>query len=1039
MYIEKWSNDLVDSITKNTKLYIITKKFTLKAFEFIFSKVNEIDSIKIIITDDFYYSNGVVNSNLFYSEFEKECFSQLNDQFIAHKYIQFFKEKVEIKTIQNTNKKIYSWFCLLETNNKKIIYDSTIEFSLNGFGIIEDNIWNNIDKKTNLDEFNFKYNKFKEIWFSNDLISTTNIYIDKLVELISPLSVKDLYYFNLFHIFNENMSKYEDKNLDFNYEWKNTKIYKMLYDFQKNAVYGIIDKIEKFNGCILADSVGLGKTFEALAVIKYFELKRKKVLVLCPKRLRNNWEQFLQSNTTNLLIDDNFNFKIMNHTDLGRRKGKSGNDDISNFDWGSFDLVVIDESHNFRNNNWANDNQKNKTRYQFLMEKIILEGRKTNVLLLSATPVNNNMYDIKNQINFITANNDNAFDKYQIKSVSHVCIKAESQCQKWSQLDEKFKTTEMFEKMIGLQFKKLINLITIARSRKQIIQTYKNVEINFATRLKPCNYKVDIDTSNNVMNISELNSKLISIIFSVYKCFNYIKPQYIDLYEKNYKEQFGNKFAFKEIHREENIVKLMRINILKRFESSIESFRLTIKNIIDKSEMIFEWLNSGENKSKFNFDDYDIDNLNDDEEDVNKIRIIKEHLDVLKYKDDLKYDINELKNIYNEYYSIDYKRDAKIQQLLSIIENKWKNPINLNNKKIIIFTAFSDTAKYLYNYLSKKYEENGVYSALITGDSCKTNHILLKNKICNTNELLTYFSPSSKKINLTNLDKNINIDILIATDCISEGQNLQDCDFLINYDIHWNPVRLIQRFGRIDRIGSINNVIQLVNIWPNVELDEYIKLESKIQNKLQKISITSTSEENLINENSHQLNQKIKQLKQISNEIIDLEEMKGDIAFSNLTFSDFTMDLKMYLENNYHNISNKSIVQHSLVKTNDSKIEPGIILLLKNNKTNNEDNLIDPYYLIYINYKNEIKYSYNSATSILMILKSLAKNSSSNQLEKETCMMNDLNKHNELIKNAINKINEEKQISNFEILFDETSKFNNFSYNFELLSYLIIR
>ena len=1052
---------LKENIKKGSNIKIVTEKITLRAFYKLIDILNQCNSVKILlISNSFAKEDLNVQSSRIYeinkearemmtNSYELKLKNDLNDFYFSKQVVNLIKNKVEIKFIHNFKSK----FILID-NNFTLINDifelsmNTIDdIQSNDFYVIDEPIHDETKYRSRLDVFERAWNSVEN---SKDI---KNKIINKLESLYSDKTPYEIYQYTNAHlneksIFNNSFNSNVKERDDF----KQTQIYQSLFDFQKHAVESIIDKINKFNGCILADAVGLGKTYEALAVIKYYELQGKRVLVLPPKRLENNWKIFNSNYESNPLLEDNFNYKIIAHTDLSRQKGKtSAGDDLSQINWDNYDLIVIDESHNFRNDNWSktNNDWKNK-RYKKLMDEIILSGRTTNVLLLSATPVNNRMEDINSQIKIITRNKDDVFYEEGIKSIERICKIAERKSNDWTELNEKERTVEKFQDMIGSEFRKLIDLITISRSRKQIKENYLNKDLNFPNRKKPISKRPNIDKLNEIGNIKTLNNELLNLNFACYKPADFILEDNIEEYEKEYGWRLKNtnsKLSIKD--RENNSIALMKINLLKRFESSIHSFCLTIEKILNKSKSILELLSKPSTNNINEFDE--LEEFDDEDEEgfvFNKVKIQSNHLDILKFRQELEEDIESLNNIYLNYKKIDYSRDEKIDTLIKVIENKINNPINDNNYKVMIFTSYIDTAKYLYDFVSNYFVGNNIYSALITGKSIETNSIELKNQSLTHNDILTYFSPVSKSLDKNKkLNPNVKIDILIATDCISEGQNLQDCDYLINYDIHWNPVRLIQRFGRIDRIGSKNDSIQMINFWPNIDIEEYIRLESRVKAKMHKVSQASTFDENILQELNYEDKVKLKQLETIDKENIDIEDIKENISFSNMTFSEYSTDLKIYLndEKNIKKITNQPEGIFAIARKNEN-VEEGVIFLFKSvSQTKNENNQFDPYYLIFINKNGEVKYSYSSTAKILSLYKSLTKDQKElnydliDKFNQKTNYGQDMSEYVELLNKSIMLMNE-KEISNEIIDFFDPTKIGsiNSNNNYVLVSFLII-
>lgn len=669
--------------------------------------------------------------------------------------------------------------------------------------------------------------------------------LKNLEKIFKDNSPQFVYFMTLYNIFKDFVGELdEDKIIKIKTGFKDTLVWNKLYNFQKDGVLGAIDKLEKYNGCIIADSVGLGKTFEALAVIKYYELRNDRVLVLCPKKLRENWTLYTVNDKRNVLNKDRFNYDVLNHTDLSRAKGYSGEINLSTLNWSNYDLIVIDESHNFRNT--STNKKTSKSRYAFLLEEVLQKGVKTKVLMLSATPVNNRLNDLKNQLYFVTEGQDESFKDFGIKSIEQTLRKAQNKFNQWLELPNNQRTTNNLLDKLNFDYFKLLDLMTIARSRKHITKYYNTKDIGkFPERLKPINYKPDIDTLNQFPALSDINKTIRKLTLCAYSPLKYVLPFKLSEYEEKYDIETHSGSKFKQIDRENSLIHLMRVNLLKRMESSINSFTLTVEKLLKRNEDLLKMIESHSSSEISEMSIVDIDIEDDEYVDRligNKVKVLISDIDKIKWMQDIQNDILKLQELYNHAKQVTQDRDLKLQTLKNVISNKIQNPINANNKKIIIFTAFADTAMYLYEVISKAFLNQNVHSCLITGSG--NNKTTFDTKDKDLNSLLTNFSPVSKEREKIDTQTQGEIDILIATDCISEGQNLQDCDYLINYDIHWNPVRIIQRFGRVDRLGSKNEKIQLVNFWANMELDEYINLESRVSGRMVLLDVSATGEEN---------------------------------------------------------------------------------------------------------------------------------------------------------------------------------------------------
>ena len=743
-------------------------------------------------------------------------------------------------------------------------------------------------------------------------------------------------------------------------------------------------------------------------------------------------------------------------------KGMSGEINLETLNWENYDLIVIDESHNFRNSGNTNKKKKTKSRYPRLLEDVLKKGVKTKVLMLSATPVNNKLNDLKNQVAFITEAKDTAFSDFGIKSIEQTLRKSQSKFNNWMKLSEKERTTSKLLESLNFDYFKLLDLVTIARSRKHIEKYYDTTDIGkFPQRNKPITLKPDIDTKNSFPPLSEINKTIRRMTLSAYSPLKYVYAHKEKEYSQKYDIELGNGRVFKQVDRENSLIHLMRVNLLKRMESSINSFTLTLKKLIKTNQDIIDLIDNHSDGSyeEANIIDVDIDSDAYASQLIGKkIKVLITDVDKIRWKQDLQNDLDKLEMLLSDAIVIDKERDNKLKILKENITQKVNNPFNGDNKKVIIFTAFADTAEYLYQNIHKwAKEEFGVESCLITGSA--TNKTTLQTKQKDLNSLLTNFSPISKSRDKTDPKASKEIDILIATDCISEGQNLQDCDYLINYDIHWNPVRIIQRFGRIDRLGSTNETIQLVNFWANMELDEYINLESRVSGKMVLLDLSATGEENIIDTHSsadmNDLSYRAKQLKELQDKVVDLEDVNGGISITDLTLNDFKMDLMGYLKTEEKNLTRSPLGLHSVIlnqASTNSTIGTGTIFCLKllKHEVEADNYVLEPYYLVYVDSNNEVKLGFTSAKLILDIYKKLCmgqsqvNNEAVKIFETETDNYANMSHYTDGLKTAIESIIGKKEESGMNSLFSRggtniSSDVLHGLEDFELISYLVIK
>ena len=864
-------DDLSVEIHKGSKLSIAAACFSIYAFQELKKQLTSIDELRFIFTAptfitekakkekrEFYIPRLNRERNLYGTEFEIKLRNEMTQKMIAKECAEWIKEKVVFKS----NKSNEDMMGFMNVDDKN--YMPITEFSTVGLGCERGNNAYNYIQKTEAPMSSDYLSLFEQLWNDKSkLQDVTNEVLENITNAYNENSPDFIYFVTLYNIFNEFLEDISEDVLPNEATgFKDSKIWNMLYNFQKDAALAIINKLEKYNGCILADSVGLGKTFTALSVIKYYENRNKSVLVLCPKKLANNWNTYKDNYVNNPIASDRLRYDVLYHTDLNRTHGQSNGLDLDRLNWGNYDLVVIDESHNFRNGGKLVENSDEETkdnRYVTLMKKVIRAGVKTKVLMLSATPVNNKFLDLKNQLALAYEGHTEYIDEKlnTTRTIDDIFKNAQRAFNTWSKWETYERTTENLLKMLDFDFFEVLDSVTIARSRKHIQKYYDTSDVgSFPTRLKPISLRPHLTDLKAAINYNEIFEQLMLLSLTIYTPTHFILPSKMEKYAELYGDNKVN-VGFTQANREQGIRRLTAINLMKRMESSVYSFNLTLTRIKKLIETTIDTIDRFSKQSSQELDLTDISNINEfDDEDQNtddlfsfgrKIKIDLADMDYVSWRESLAKDAEVLELLTLMVGDITPEHDSKLQELYRVIDNKISNPINDSNKKIIIFTAFADTAGYLYDNVSKHVKAKyGLNSAMISGSvDGKTTCPKLRSDL---NTVLTCFSPISKGRDLFyNIPKD-DIDILIATDCISEGQNLQDCDYLINYDIHWNPVRIIQRFGRIDRIGSKNKVIQLVNFWPDVTLDDYINLKAKVEMRMKIVDMTATGDDNILSD-----------------------------------------------------------------------------------------------------------------------------------------------------------------------------------------------
>ena len=955
----------------------------------------------------------------------------MNQKAIAKECADWIKRKATFKS--NITGENMTGFVNVTNSNSATTY-----MPINGFTTVDigcergNNTYNMINRFKS--PFADSYiNLFESLWNDkNKLQDVTDIVIDNMISVYNENSPESIYFLILYHVFSEFLNDISTDELPNEATgFKQSKIWNMLYDFQRDAVLAIINKLERYNGCILADSVGLGKTFTALAVVKYYENRNKSVLVLCPKKLAENWNTYKDNYVNNPIAVDRLNYDVLFHTDLSRLGGFSNGLDLNRLNWGNYDLVVIDESHNFRNGVGTHANTV-ENRYVKLMDKIIRAGVKTKVLMLSATPVNNRFIDLKNQLAIAYEGDTSLIDNKlgTKKSIDEIFRQAQRAFNAWSELDIADRTTDALLKTLDFDFFELLDSVTIARSRKHIEKYYDTADIGkFPTRKKPISLRPVLTNLESATNYNQIYEELSKLSLCIYTPSNYIFPskiqKYIDLTHNK-----GNELT--QTGREQGIRKLMSVNLLKRLESSVNSFQLTLQRIYNLINDTVDKINRFEQYGTSSIDMYesadtewDIDDSNTEYFTVgNKVQIDLADMDYKTWRAEINSDIEVLDDLMNMLNVITPEYDGKLQKLFDVISKKIENPINTNNKKVLIFSAFSDTAEYLYEHVSTYIKEKyGLNTAVITGSiDGKTT---IKNFKATLNNVLTCFSPISKDKSVLLPDSNDEIDILIATDCISEGQNLQDCDCVINYDIHWNPVRIIQRFGRVDRIGSKNESIQLINFWPDMDLDEYINLKGRVETRMKISIMSSTGDDDLINaEEKGDLEYRKQQLKRLQDEVVDIEDMSTGISIMDLGLNEFRLDLLEYIKT-HGDMDTKPKGLHAVVQSSE-ELPQGVIFVLKNvNNSINIDNqnMIHPFYMVYIGLDGEIICDYLNPKQLLDDIRLLCRGKQEPIVElcqkfnEETNDGKDMQELSNLLRETIHSIIDTKEVSDIDSLF----------------------
>ena len=1080
--------DLREMIIPKSKMQVAAACFSIYAFQELKENLKNIEQLQFIFTSptfikeripkvkrEFYIPRLNREKGLYGTEFEIRLRNELSQKAVAKECAEWIKQKVTFKS--NITEQQMPGFINVVTGDedeqgvlKQYTYFPINEFTTVDLGTEKGNFAYNIKSRLPYPQSAEYISLFNQIWNNKEqLQDVTEKIIDSISAVYNENSPEFIYFVALYNIFGEFLDDInEDLLPNEQIGFKNSKIWSMLYSFQKDAALAIINKLEKFNGCILADSVGLGKTFTSLAVIKYYENRNKSVLVLCPKKLGNNWNTFKANYVNNPVAADRLRYDVLYHTDLSRTYGQSNGLDLERLNWGAYDLVVIDESHNFRNGGkLTGEEDEKENRYLKLLNKVIRNGVKTKVLMLSATPVNNRFNDLKNQLALAYEGNSSYIDDRlnTKRPIDDIFKNAQRAFNTWSKLIPSERTTTRLLNMLDFDFFEVLDSVTIARSRKHIQKYYDTADIGqFPNRLKPISLRPRLTDIKDAINYNQIFEQLMLLNLSIYTPTRFILPSRMEKYAVLYEDNKVN-VGFTQANREQGIRRLTAINLMKRMESSVYSFNLTLNRIRSLINHTISLIDSYNHVSSvemsvtditandIDFNEYDGDDQNTDDlfSFGKKVKIDLKDMDYKSWKSELVKDAEVLELLSLMVSDITPQHDLKLQELLKVIENKITNPINEGNKKLIIFTAFADTAEYLYTHVSSYVTTTfGLHTGIITGSvDGRTTVPKLRNDL---NTVLTCFSPLSKDKNLLMPNEQAEIDVLIATDCISEGQNLQDCDYLINYDIHWNPVRIIQRFGRIDRIGSRNACIQLVNFWPDVSLDEYIDLKAKVETRMKIVDMTATGDDNLLSEEEKtELEYRKNQLKRLQEEVVDIEEMSSGISIMDLGLNEFRLDLIEY--NKQHgDLEGTPLGLHGVVPASE-ETPAGVIYVLKNrsNSVNiGNQNRLHPFYMVYIARDGAVICDYLSPKEILDTMRLLCKGKSEpyEQLckvfNKETRDGKNMGAFSGLLGQAVSSImqvKEERSLDSFlggkEISFlsDAITGLN----DFELICFLVVQ
>lgn len=1070
----KVADFLAEKMAAGSQLSVVSAYFTIYAYDALSSQLDQIDHLNFLFGEPRFIASldpDKTDKKAFKIEDEgMELANRLQQKEVARRCAAWLRDKVDIRSVRQANL-LHGKLYHIDDGRREHALLGSSNFTRRGLGLSDKpNIELNLIVDGDRDRADLKQ-WFDEIWGDEKLVADVKADVLRYLEQLYVDHAPEFVYFKtLYHVFERFLSGQEaDAALFDQTAIIDTEVWKALFDFQKDGVKGAIHKINQHNGCILADSVGLGKTYSALAVIKYYELRNHRVLVLCPKKLRDNWTVYLAQNNSELnpFLKDRFAYTVLSHTDLSRDSGRVDGIDLATLNWGNFDLIVIDESHNFRNNTKGKRDEEGnlikKSRYERLMDDIIKTGVKTKVLLLSATPVNNDLKDLRNQIYFVTEGRDTAFSQsFGINSIKDTLTVAQKTFMEWARRSGERDARDLMERL-SAGFFTLLDELTIARSRKHIQKYYKAsmAQIGqFPKRRKPESVFSEIDLKGRFLSYDKLNDEIDNYQLSIFKPSKYVleafKAQYEDHRVKNFSQE----------NREKFLIGMMKVNFLKRLESSVRAFAITMERTVSKIEELEErlkqFLQYQVETAEDIQPDFFLEPAEEDEELAQafqagtKLKYRMEHMDVAAWLADLATDKQQLSLLADAAQAVDASRDAKLAELKRLIEHKVRHPstntLGEENRKVIVFCAFADTAAYLYEEL-EDWSRNtlGVHIALVSGGARPNRSTFGQ---ADFTHILTNFAPRAKQRGkMKSMPQDGEIDLLIATDCISEGQNLQDCDYLINYDIHWNPVRIIQRFGRVDRIGSTNTSIQLVNYWPDITLDEYINLKDRVESRMMIADVTATGDDNVLSAQANDVSYRKEQLRRLQEEVIELEDLKTGVSITDLGLNDFRMDLLNYVKahNELGNVPNGI---HAVVPAQpEMGLRPGVIFTLRNRNSGvnlNRHNRLHPYYLVYINREGEVIHDHTEVKRLLDLARTCCKGQDKPMIEvcqrfnQETADGRRMQTYSDLLGKAIRSMIEVKEEKDLHSLFtggkttaltDTISGLD----DFELISFLVIQ
>lgn len=977
------SDFIKDRVLADSRLSIVSAYFTSSAYGCLKPILDKAGAVRLLFGEPRFLSSveaqSLVPPAFALTENGLALVDQLRQRATAQQCAEWIRRCGEVRSIRRAGLMHGKMIHVHDGAREHALVGSS-NFTVKGLGFTErPNIELNLVVDSDRDRHDLLI-WFDELWGDDTLtVDVKNEVLQRLEQLGAHNSPEFIYHKTLFHLFQDYLSDQTAQEDRLGQSaFADTAVWKMLYAFQRDGVRAVLGKLNRYGGCVLADSVGLGKTLTALAVIKWYELRNQRVLVLCPKKLRENWTEYLAGNNSDLnpLRSDRLAYTVLSHTDLGREAGRVGDIDLSRINWGSFDLVVIDESHAFRNAAGG--------RYQRLLDDVIRAGNPTKVLMLSATPVNNDLVDLKAQLDLIAKDRPDAFQSLGAPNLAALIGQARQRFKAWSKAGGR--NTAALMASLPPAFTSLLDGVSIARSRRHIERHYADALDaigRFPARERPMSLAPGIDLASKFPSFEAIDAEISGLNLALYNPFAFVRLEHRARYDERDRRTVG----FDQANRERYLIAMMKVGFLKRLESSVNSFGLTMGRMVDRIDARLAELTAfqANHASVAATASVSLGDEVDGDDDLaaafevgGRLKYDLRHVDVGAWETALRRDRDRVAGLAAAAAAVIPARDAKLERIKALVLEKAGSPSRNRdgspNRKIILFTAFSDTARYLHRELEPVARAEGLHVGLVTGDSSAASIGRARFQ-----DVLANFAPRSKKRAAMRGMPGEEIDLLIATDCISEGQNLQDADMLVNVDIHWNPVRLIQRFGRIDRIGAQAETVRMVNFWPTDDLNRYLNLKDRVESRMALVDLSATGDDNLLAEARDaaegETHWRDEQLRRLQTEVFDLEEVREGVGLAEFTLDEFRADLLNFARANADALRDAPLGLHAIAPsvTASGTLDPGVIFCLrrKGPPAASMVNPLEPFYLVYLGDDGVVRHGFSQPKSVLRAMAAL--------------------------------------------------------------------